>query len=241
MDGWIKIYRQILDNPFWTSEAFSRPQAWIDLLLLANHTKGYFYLRDHKIIVDRGQVGWSHLKLSERWKWSRSKVKKFINDLEKEQQVIQQQSHSTTVITIVNYEKYQGKEQQVIQQKSNRKTTEEQQKDTNKKDNNDNNENNDKIIIQNKDFENFKNWILRNAVNVSKMREPFTQEQFEKIRSNYPADDIRDVLLKMHNWKQLNSKNVSAYLTMITWLRNSTKLNTGKPTVNDKLKELIYG
>ena len=129
MSGWIKLHRKILDNKVWTSEPFSRGQAWVDLLLLANHDYGFFYLRDHKIEVQRGQVGWSQLRLSERWGWSRTKVRKFLKDLEKEQQVIQQQSHSTSVITIINYEQYQEKEQL----EDNSKTTERQQQDTNKK------------------------------------------------------------------------------------------------------------
>jgi hypothetical protein len=130
--GWIRLHRKMTDNPLWTCEKFTRGQAWIDLLLLANHTDNYFYLREHKIIVKRGQVGYSQLALSERWKWSRSKVKKFLNDLEKEQQIKQQISKSTSVITIVNYEIYQQKEQQDAQQQDNSKTTEKQQQDTNK-------------------------------------------------------------------------------------------------------------
>jgi len=135
-EGWIKLYRKLTDNPLWKCEKFTRGQAWVDLLLLANHEYGYFYLRNHKIEVQRGQVGYSQLKLAERWKWSRSKVKKFLNDMEKEQQVVQQQSKSTSIITIVNYELYQQKEQQVVQQQSNSKTTAEQQQDTNKNDKN---------------------------------------------------------------------------------------------------------
>jgi len=151
MAGWIKLYRQIQDNPLWTAEPFTRGQAWIDLLLLANHDDNYFYLRDHKINVLRGQVGWSQLKLSVRWKWSRSKLRKFLNDLEKEQQVIQQQSHSTSIITIVNYNKYQEKGQQDEQQ-------DEQQKDTNKNDKKEKNKHIDEKIpeilnLQEKDLQ----------------------------------------------------------------------------------------
>src|SRR6056297_2185911 len=131
MEGWIKLHRKISENALWTSEPFTRGQAWVDLLLIANHKYGFFYLRDHKIEVERGQVGWSILKLSKRWNWSRSKTKKFLNDLEKEQQIKQWHSHSTSIITIINYKEYQQKEQQDKQQKDNRKTTERQQKDTN--------------------------------------------------------------------------------------------------------------
>ena len=123
-EGWIKLHRKLTDNFLWQCERFTRGQAWVDLLLLANHKKAFFYLRDHKINIERGQVGYSQLKLAERWKWSRSKVKKFLKDLEKEQQVEQQITHSTTIITIINYDEYQEKEQQDIQQKDNRRATE---------------------------------------------------------------------------------------------------------------------
>ena len=143
MEGWIKVHRKISENDIWTCEPFTRGQAWIDLLLLANHEYGYFYCREHKIEVERGVVGWSELKLSVRWKWSRTKVRKFLNDLEKEQQIIQHKTQSYSTIEIVNYNIYQEKEQQEIQQKNNRKTTEKQQQDTNKNDKNDkNNKNN---------------------------------------------------------------------------------------------------
>jgi len=133
MDGWIKLYRKISDNKLWTCEKFTRGQAWIDLLLLANHSYGYFFVRDHKIEVQRGEVGWSENKLAVRWKWSRSKLRNFLKQLEKEQQVKQRKSHSYSIIEIINYEIYQEKEQQDVQQKDNRKTTERQQKNTNKK------------------------------------------------------------------------------------------------------------
>ena len=156
MGGWIKLHRTISDNNFWKSEPFTRGQAWVDLLLLANHENGFFYLRDHKINVGRGQVGWSQLKLAKRWKWSRSKTKKFIKDLEKEQQVAQQVSHSMSIITIVNYEKYQEKEQLDVQQKDNRKTTERQQKDINKKNNkNDKNDKKEEEVEFNKFWESY--------------------------------------------------------------------------------------
>jgi hypothetical protein len=137
MSGWIKLHRQILDNPIWSAEKFTRGQAWVDLILLANHDDNYIYLRDHKIMVKRGQVGWSENTLSARWKWSRTKTKNFLKMLELEQQVSVQKSHSMSIITLINYNGFQGKEQL----ESNRKATEKQQKSTNK---NVKNEKNDK-------------------------------------------------------------------------------------------------
>jgi hypothetical protein len=134
-EGWIKIHRQISDNPLWFSEKFTRGQAWIDMLILANHKDSFFYKRGVKIEVKRGQLGRSEVELSDRWSWSRSKVRKFLNDLEKEQQIEQQKTNVTQLITIINYDKYQQKEQQTEQQKDSKRTAKEQQKDTYKNDN----------------------------------------------------------------------------------------------------------
>lgn len=139
-DGWIKLHRKLSDNYIWLCEPFTRGQAWVDMLLLANHDKSIFYKRGNKVEIERGQLGRSEVELSDRWKWSRTKVRKFLNDLEKEQQIIQHKSTITLVVTILNYDIYQEKEQQIIQQKNSRKTAEEQQKNTYKNEKNDNNE-----------------------------------------------------------------------------------------------------
>ena len=120
MEGWIKLHRKLQDNALWKCEPFSKGQAWIDLILIANHKDGYFYKRGNKVDVNRGQVGFSEKGLSDRWQWSRSKVRKFLNDLEKEQQIEQQKSNVTQIITIINYNEYQEKEPQ----KNRRRTAE---------------------------------------------------------------------------------------------------------------------
>lgn len=38
MSGWIKIHRDILYHEIWSDKPFSKGQAWIDLILLANHS-----------------------------------------------------------------------------------------------------------------------------------------------------------------------------------------------------------
>lgn len=53
MEGWIKLHRKLSDNPLWTCEPFTKGQAWVDLILLANHEYNYFYKRGIKIEVQR--------------------------------------------------------------------------------------------------------------------------------------------------------------------------------------------
>lgn len=116
MDGWIKIHRKLANNQMWTSEPFTRSQAWVDLIILANYQDGYFMVRGNRVDVKRGQCGWSVLSLAIRWKWSRGKVERYLNDLQNEQQIVQQKSRLTTLITILKYSEYQGDEQQTGQQ-----------------------------------------------------------------------------------------------------------------------------
>ncbi len=108
--GYIKLYRRLQNNPLWLSEPFTRGQAWIDLIMLANHTDGYIRKRGIRIEIKRGQIGHSELSLAERWKWSRGKVRRFLSELSQKtvQQIVQQKTKLTSVITIVNYDMYQS-------------------------------------------------------------------------------------------------------------------------------------
>lgn len=108
MTGWIKLYRKLMDNPYYFAEKFCRGMAWIDLLLLANHEDGIFFKRGIKVEVKRGQLGYDIETLSKRWKWSRGKVERWLFELEKSRQIARQKNNVTTIITITNYEEYQG-------------------------------------------------------------------------------------------------------------------------------------
>lgn len=107
MDGWIKLYRKITENPLYFSEAFTRLQAWIDLLIIANHDESYIYVRGNKVEIKRGQVGKAQDTLADRWKWSRGKVDRFLKELEKSGQIVRQKNSVMSLISIVNYEVYQ--------------------------------------------------------------------------------------------------------------------------------------
>lgn len=107
MDGWIKLYRKITENPLYFSEAFTRLQAWIDLLIIANHDESYIYVRGNKVEIKRGQVGKAQDTLADRWKWSRGKVDRFLKELEKSGQIVRQKNSVMFLISIVNYEVYQ--------------------------------------------------------------------------------------------------------------------------------------
>lgn len=108
MNGWIKLHRQITDNHLWLGETFSKGQAWVDLILLANHKPKIIWKRGIKIEVNRGELAWSEQKLADRWGWSRGKVKRFLKHLETVQQIVHQKNHTVSRIIIINYGQFQG-------------------------------------------------------------------------------------------------------------------------------------
>ena len=109
--GWIRIYRALWDNKYWPKErAYTPAEAWIDMLLLASFKDTSYEKRGVWIDVKRGQIGRSIKGLADRWKWSHGKVERFLKELssKNDPQIEYQKSNITTVITIINYEKYQG-------------------------------------------------------------------------------------------------------------------------------------
>lgn len=72
-------------------------------------------------------------------------------------------------------------------------------------------------------FNDFEEWIDKNAPRVAKMKEPFTRKQFEQIFSEYAPEDIYSTLEDMHNWTALLKKTQSANLTCRNWLRKDNK------------------
>jgi hypothetical protein len=106
--GWVKIYRCLSDNPYWQEKPFTRGQVWVDIILLANHKDGHIRKRGVLVEVKRGQIGHSQTTLADRWGWSRGKVIRFLRELETAQQIVQQKTNVTSLITVVNYNEYQS-------------------------------------------------------------------------------------------------------------------------------------
>ena len=105
--GWIKLHRSLQDCPMWYEERFSKGQAWVDLLLMANHSDKKILFNGDFIIVQRGQYLTSMVRLAEKWKWDRKTVSKFLKLLEKDKMVTLSVDNSRTLITIDNYCIYQ--------------------------------------------------------------------------------------------------------------------------------------
>jgi DNA replication protein DnaD len=116
MEGWLKLHRKIVSDPMWLTEKFNKAQAWIDLLILAGHKENTVKIKGHLIVLKPGQLCYSMKSLAHRWKWHRSTVLNYLNELKSGNKVYIQISRVTTIITIVNWKKYQAGVQGSVQQ-----------------------------------------------------------------------------------------------------------------------------
>ena len=106
--GWIKLHRQLQECPIWYGERFSKGQAWVDLLLLANHRDKKIIFNGEMITIQRGQYLTSTVKLAEKWGWNRKTVSSYLNMLQKENMITKVSDNTRTLVTIENYENFQG-------------------------------------------------------------------------------------------------------------------------------------
>lgn len=154
MQGWISLHRQIQHHWLWEDKPFSKGQAWIDLLLLANHEDSKFLLGNSIVSAKRGEVITSELKLMSRWGWSKTKVRSFLGLLEKDGMIEKNSDNKKTALKILNYEDWQDVKTAKEPQKNRTETEQRPQKDTINNDNNDNNDNKYKYYLR--EIENFR-------------------------------------------------------------------------------------
>lgn len=131
MEGYIKLHRSILDNPIVCkdSDYFA---VWSYLLLNATHKEYDVLFKGKRTTLKPGQLITGRKKISENFNINENKVQRILKTFEIEQQIKQQTSSQNRLISIVNWEEYQGERHQNEQQVNNECTTNEQRVNTNK-------------------------------------------------------------------------------------------------------------
>ena len=142
--GWISIHRQLQQHWLWNDKPFSKGQAWIDLLLSANHCDRKILFGNELVEVKAGSFITSIDKLEKKWGWSNRKVINFLKLLESDGMIKKKSTTKCTAITIENYTYYQDDGRTEAPLKHHESTAEAPPKHTNNNDNNDNNSNNNK-------------------------------------------------------------------------------------------------
>ena len=107
--GFIKLWRKFQDNALWKeSRVFSKAEAWLDLIMEVQHTAEpqQVLLGSKVIICHRGESVKSLKTWSRRWKWDKSKVRRFLKLLKECSMIDYKNETITTRITLLNYNIY---------------------------------------------------------------------------------------------------------------------------------------
>jgi hypothetical protein len=218
--GWISLYRSIKDHWVWSDPI--KLKWWLSVLFEVNHTDNKVAIGYNVIECKRGQSLKSLRTWATEFECGTKAATKFFDMLEKDgmitRETIGKGKHSTTLLTVCNYDTYQSKkvDKETLdatqgKRKGDTKETQGKRKGhTNNNDNNANNENNEnkhRLVL----------WIEENAPSVNKLKEPFTFEECERLKEEFDKDFIIEILTSMHNYKPLLSKNVNANLTFRNW------------------------
>jgi hypothetical protein len=129
--GYIKLFRSIKKHWLWKESRKKTPfEAWMDLMLRACHSDLKEPIGPDFIVVKRGQILTSQLKLSKDWMWSRKAVTFFLRALERDNMVDIKCTNKWSMITICNYATYQDFGTTKEQQKNIKRTSKEHQEHT---------------------------------------------------------------------------------------------------------------
>lgn len=113
LEGWIKLWRKIQDSRVWRKrEPLCSRCAFMWLLMNASPYDTEISIGNQSFQIKRGQLSYALRTLAYKWKWSKSKVARFLVWLSSgstpELKCEHLAGQRLTLITIINYERYQG-------------------------------------------------------------------------------------------------------------------------------------
>ena len=239
--GWISIHRKIQQSDIWLDkEPFDKRSAWIDLIMMANHEDRQVMFNGKFIEVKRGEKITSLKQLSERWRWSRSKVKRFLNLLESGSMIELKTKQRYTSYKVVNYNVYQNED---ISKRNEVETNLKQSRDegetkanTNNNINNYNNINNNNSVDQSE--------LNLDDPKLAELIKLYEDCGFGLI-SPYSANMLRDYM-EMYSFQwvkeaiQIAEQNNIRTLAYINGILKKKKAGTNKPRNNYGKKQTYY-
>lgn len=124
MEGFILIHRAILDWGWYTTPGMRH--LFEHLIMTGNYKDSSW----HDIVVKRGQVITSRSKLARETGLTEKEVRTGLERLQKTGEIIMESTNKYSLITICNYDKYQGGNNHPSQQEANRRPAVGQQRAT---------------------------------------------------------------------------------------------------------------
>ena len=133
-EGWVKLHRSMLDSPIFSNAELLR--LWVYLLMHAAHTEVAVMAGNQMIHLKPGQLVTGRKKISRDLGLDESKIRRLINKLELAGNVTITPTNKFTLVTIANWDFFQGREEKVTSKTADNRPTNDQQMTTNKNEKN---------------------------------------------------------------------------------------------------------
>lgn len=105
--GTFSVSRKIWEHEVFIPSPFSEREAFLWLVSEASWKPRTKRVGSVIVALDRGQLSHSTRFLSDAWQWSHSKVRRFLDRLEKYDMICRQADTGVSVISLINYDAYQ--------------------------------------------------------------------------------------------------------------------------------------
>lgn len=237
--GYIALWRDIQEHSLWNCEAFTKGQAFVDLLLMANYTEKNIVLGNEVVRAEIGSVITSELKLMKKWRWGKEKLRNFLKLLESLEMIKRESDRHKTIIYILNYVEYQTTNQtatngaytsnitdgQTANQTTNRPRADHEQttdRPQTIKINKENKENNTKRETEKRHQHGHYNNVLLSDQELKSLQEEYPKQYLEKL-------EALSEYLMTHN-----KSYKSHYATIRAWIRKDLKEGETKDEREDK-------
>ena len=216
MQGWIKLHRKFMTHWLYdTNEPYTKREAWIDILLQVNHSEQKVNLGDQIIVCKTGDSLNSLDTWGKRWKWNKSKVRRFLKLLESDSMIVLKSERKTTRLSVCNYTTYQVERNANETQMKRKRNANETQTTPNKNDKNENNVKNEK----------------KKSTPTQSLKELMTP-----FASEYDNETLNDFY---RYWSEPNSRGKERWQLqrtwstkgrLVTWGKNDIKFNSSGKT-----------
>ena len=193
--GWIWLHRKLLDWEWYRDANVSR--LFIHLLLRANHKTNKW----RGIKINRGQLITGRKALARELGLSEMQIRTALNKLKSTNEITIETTNKYSVLTISNYNSYQGSNQHHNQRVTNKQPTNNQQITTN---------NNDKNEI-----------MIKNEKKRYTSPKDITEEDLKEISEKYKVGlgFVKLQLEKMENWLEAKGKTYKNYKrALMSWV-----------------------
>ncbi len=227
-DGYIKLHRQITENELWHSERFTKAQAWVDLLLLATYKQRTIFIRGIELKLNPGDLCYSQLTLSKRWKWNERTVNKFLTALQNREMIQTRITNVTTIISILKWNEYQFTTEQSTEQNTEQMQTRIQTNKKGKKGNNIKNHfsiENLPINLNGNLFLKTKFFFVTNS-----LKDELRNNLKENFSVEISDQEMKYEFIMMESWIESHEPKKNYKTFFMNWFKKMTVKNTGKQT-----------